>query len=179
MRQRAIAAAAVSAFFLAAPTSTPALEAFTSSIPPFSIETGPRAGFVREIVTEMAKRVGRDLPIVYGASWPKSQEEAQTRADTIIFPLARTKTREPQYQWLQKIIDLDVVFATAPGRPAADSEAATRALARVGVRDGSPMAKDLRDRGYTNLVILKTSADYAAMERDGTRARILATYGLK
>ncbi|MBI4274870.1 MAG: transporter substrate-binding domain-containing protein [Rhizobiales bacterium] len=238
-RPAALFASVIAAFV---PSPSLAVEAFTSNIPPFSIETGARAGFVREIVVEMAKRVGADVPIVFGKSWPQSQEDAKTRVDTIIFPLARTGSREAQYQWIQKILDMDVAFATAPGKPAAGDEATTRALARVGVRDGSPMVKELKDRGYANLVVLKTSAEnvralyegkidawyapapeiafnwveqklpgspvfglklqtvplyiaasrntpgidfekwrkaYATIEQDGTRTRILATYGLK
>lgn len=224
------------------PAAGLAAEAYTSSIPPFSIEGGPNPGFVREIVVELARRTGTELPIVYGKSWPQSQEEAKTRVDTLIFPLARTAAREPHYQWLVKILDMDVAFATAPGQAVAAGEAGAKALARVGVREGAPMVKDLTARGYTNLVVMKTSADlvralhdgkidawyapapeiaynwllqglpaapvfglkydtaplfiaasrntpgvdlerwraaYAALEADGTRARILAKYGVK
>jgi len=136
---------------------------------------------------------------------------------------------------------MDVAFATAPGRAKVETGVAARALKGIGVRDGSPMVRDLQGRGYTNLVIVKSSAEnaralnegkidawyapvpevafnwmelslpgaptfglkldsaplyiaasknipgvdldkwraaYAAMERDGTLARILAAYGL-
>jgi polar amino acid transport system substrate-binding protein len=231
----------VAAAFFCAPTLSLAADAFTSSIPPFSIEEGARVGFVREIVVEVGKRLGTNVAVVYGKSWPKSQEEAKTRPDTLIFPLARTKSREPDYQWVFKVIDADVAFATAPGRPKVETDAAARALKGIGVRDGSPMVKDMQDRGYTNLVIVKTSSEnaralqegridawyapapeiafnwielklpgapgfglkldsapiyvaaskntpgidlgkwratFAAMEKDGTRARVLAAYGL-
>jgi polar amino acid transport system substrate-binding protein len=160
---RALAAIAL----LCVPTLSPAADAFTSDIPPFSIEQGPRVGFVREIVTEVGKRVGVNVMIVYGNSWPKSQEEAKSRPDTLIFPLARTKAREPDYQWVFKVIDADVAFATAPGRPKVETDAAARALKGIGVRDGSPMVKDLQGRGYTNLVILKTSTDNARALQEG------------
>ena len=150
-----------------APTSAFAADAFTSDIPPFSIEQGPRVGFVREIVAEIGKRLGTNVTIVYGKSWPKSQEEAKSRSDTLIFPLARTKTREPDYQWVVKVIDADVAFATAPARPKVETDAAARALKGIGVRDGSPMVKDLQGRGYTNLVIVKTSAENARALQEG------------
>jgi polar amino acid transport system substrate-binding protein len=218
-----------------------AVEVLTGNIPPFSIENGQRPGFVREIAAEMAKRIGVDLPVTY-KHWPAAQEEAKTRPDTLIYPLARTAAREPHYQWIEKVIDMDVGFATAPSRPRVENDAAARALKAVGVREGSPMVKDLKDRGYTNLVILKSSADnvraleagtidawyapvpeilfnwdelklagtpqiglkldsvplyiaasrnapgiavdkwrqaFAELDKDGTRARILASYGLK
>ena len=153
--------------FCSISTLSLAADAFTSDIPPFSIEQGPRVGFVREMVVEVGKRLGSNVTIVYGQSWPKSQEEAKSRTDTLIFPLARTKTREPDYQWVFKVIDADVAFATAPGRPKVETDAAARALKGIGVRDGSPMVKDLQGRGYTNLVILKTSTDNARALQDG------------
>jgi polar amino acid transport system substrate-binding protein len=240
MIRRVVIACTAAAFFCAT-TSSFAAEAFTSDIPPFSIENGPRVGFVREIVSEIAKRLGAEIPIIYGKSWPQSQEEAKSRPDTLVFPLARTSAREPHYQWVLKIVDMDVAFATAPGRHKVETDVAARALKGIGVRDGSPMVKDLQGRGYTNLVIVKSSAEnaralhdgkidawyapvpevafnwielklpgapafglkletvplyvaaskntpgidlekwravYAAMEKDGTRARILAAYGL-
>ena len=116
MIHRVVIAFAAAAFFFTTSSSF-AAEAFTSDIPPFSIEQGPRVGFMREIVSEIARRTGTEVPIVYGKSWPQSQEEAKTRPDTLIFPLARTAAREPHYQWVQKILDMDVAFATAPGKP--------------------------------------------------------------
>ena len=240
MKHRAVLAFAA-AILSGAPASSFATEAFTSNIPPFSIEQGSQAGFVREIVAEVAKRLGVEIPIVYGKSWPQSQEEAKSRLDTLIFPLARTSSREPSYQWVLKVLDMDIAFATAPGKPKVETDAAARGAKAIGVREGSPMVKDLQGRGYTNLVILKSSADnvralnegkidawyapapeiafnwielklpgapvfglkldsaplyvaaskntpgidfakwqaaYAAIEKDGTRARILAAYGL-
>ena len=153
IRRTVIALAAAASF--CGPTSAPAADAFTSDIPPFSIEQGPRVGFVREIVAEIGKRLGTNVTIVYGKSWPKSQEEAKSRPDMLIFPLARTKARDPDYQWVVKVIDADVAFATAPGKPKVETDAAARALKGIGVRDGSPMVKDLLGRGYTNLVIVR------------------------
>lgn len=240
MKRRAIVAVAAAAFFCA-PTISFAAEALTSNIPPFSIEQGPRVGFMREIVIEISRRIGIEVPITYGENWPQSQEEAKSRPDTLIFPLARTSTRETQYQWLVKVLDMDVAFATLQGKPKVETELAARSVKAIGVREGSPMVKDLQGRGYTNVVILKSSADnaralnegkidawyapapeiafnwielklpgapafglkldsaplyiaaskntpgidfetwraaYAGMEKDGTRARILAAYGL-
>ena len=240
MARRAALAFAAAALFCA-PMSSFAAEALTSNIPPFSLEQGSRPGLMREIVVEIAKRVGTDVPIVYGKSWPQSQEEAKSRPDTLIFPLARIPAREPHYQWVQKILDADTAFVTVPGKPKIETDTASRAAKAIGVREGSPLVKDLQDRGYANLVILKTSEDcaravldgkvdawyaavpeaafnwielklpaapvfglklssiqlyiaaskntpgidlekwraaYAAMEKDGTRARILASYGL-
>lgn len=241
MIHRVFVAFAAATFFFCTMTSSFAADALTSNIPPFSIEHGSRAGFVHEIVSEIAKRLGTEITFIYGKSWPQSQEEAKSRPDTLIFPLARNAAREAHYQWVQKILDMDVAFATAPGKPKVETDVAARSLKGIGVRDGSPMVKDLQRRGYTNLMIVKSSAEnaralhegridawyapvpevvfnwmelrlpgeptfglkldsaplyiaasrntpglnleqwraaYAAMERDGTLARILAAYGL-
>ena len=75
--------------------------------------------------------------------------------------LARTPAREPHYVWIQKLLDMDVLFATAAGRPPVASEAEAKSLARIGVREGSPMVKDLQDRGFANLVIVKSPDENA------------------
>jgi len=152
---------------LGASLSSFAADALTSNIPPFSIEHGPRPGFVRELVSEVSKRLGTEVTIIYGKNWPQSQEEGKSRPDTLIFPLARTAAREPDYQWVQKILDMDVAFATAPSRPKVESDAAARALKGIGVREGSPMVKDLQGRGYTNLVIVKSADENARALHDG------------
>lgn len=135
-------------------------EVLTGNIPPFSIKEGARQGFVREIVDAMAKEVGVALPVTY-MHWPTAQETAKTKLDTIVYPLARTKSREPHYTWIQKILDMDVAFASAPGKPKVATEAEAQGLARVGVRLGAPMEGDLKKRGYKNLVVIKASADLA------------------
>jgi ABC-type amino acid transport substrate-binding protein len=160
-------AVAAATLLLCATTSSFAADALTSNIPPFSIEQGPRVGFVREIVSEIAKRSGTEITVIYGKNWSQSQEEAKSRPNTLIFPLARTAAREPHYQWVQKILDMEVIFATAPGRPKVESEVAARGLKGIGVRAGSPMVKDLQGRGYTNLVIVKSSAENARALHDG------------
>ncbi len=137
-----------------------ALEILTGNIPPFSIEQGDKPGFVREIVAAIAKDIGVEPKVTY-MNWPQAQELAKTQRDTLIFPLARTSTREPHYTWVQKIIDMDVLFATAPGKPPVESEEAAKRLTRIGVREGSPMVRDLQGRGFTNLVIVKAPSDNA------------------
>jgi len=155
------------AVVLSATTSSLAAEALTSNIPPFSIEQGTRPGFFREIVSEIARRSGTDIAVAYGKNWSQSQEEAKSRIDTLIFPLARTPDREPHYQWVQRIFDMDVAFATAPGKPKVEADAAARALKGIGVRDGTPLVKDLQGRGYVNLVIVKSSAENARALHEG------------
>jgi polar amino acid transport system substrate-binding protein len=166
MRNRCVYGALWGALLLVAPEAG-AFEFLSGNIPPFSIAEGERKGFVRDIVAEMAKLAGVEFKVTYHP-WPKSQELAKTAPNTGIFPLARTKEREPHYQWIQKLWDMDVVFATAPGKPKVAGIDAAKALARVGVRQGSPMVKDLQGRGFTNLVIVKTPAENARALAEGT-----------
>ena len=118
-----------------------------------------------------SRRSGTDITVSYGKNWPQSQEEAKSRPDTLIFPLARTSNREPHDQWVQEILDMDVAFATAPHKPKVETDVAARALKGIGVREGSPMVKDLQGRGFTNLVTFKSSAENArALHEDGIDA---------
>ena len=161
-RSRLISPAAAMLVGLLSMAGAPAhaVEILTGNIPPFSIENGERPGFVREIVAEMAKLVGVEANVTY-MNWPQAQELAKTQADTLVYPLARTPAREPHYVWIQKLLDMDVLFATAVGRPPVASEAEAKSLPRIGVREGSPMVKDLQDRGFANLVIVKSPDENA------------------
>ena len=73
MISRVVTAFAAAAF-LCATTSSFATDALTSNIPPFSIEQGPRVGFVREIVSEIAKRLGTEITVIYGKNWPRPRK---------------------------------------------------------------------------------------------------------
>jgi len=134
----------VAATLFGATASSFAADALTSNIPPFSIEQGGRVGFVWEIVSEIAKRSGTEINVIYGSNWPQSQEEAKSRPDTLVFPLARTAARESQYQWVQKILDMDVAFATAPGRPKVETDAAARPLKASAYATAHPWSRTSR-----------------------------------
>ena len=95
--------------FCSISTLSLAADAFTSDIPPFSSEQGPRVGFVREMVVEVGKRLGSNVTIVYGQSWPKSQEEAKSLTDTLTNPrLAGHKRGRPSIIRAVQVIDSNV-----------------------------------------------------------------------
>jgi len=66
--------------------SSLAAEALTSNIPPFSIEQGPRVGFMREIVSEISRRSGTEMTVVRsrpsacatGRRWSRTSRDAAT-----------------------------------------------------------------------------------------------------
>lgn len=132
----------------------------SAHIPPFSIKDGERAGFVRDIVNELAERVGVPFDLQYAESPREAVKIAQSRPNTVIFPLAKTKPREPHFLWLQKVREIPILFASAPGKPAIASVAQAMALKAIGVRRGFAV-KDLKERGFDNLVVVDVPEDNA------------------
>lgn len=128
----------------------------SAHIPPFSIKDETKCGFVCEIVAEMADRVGVPWRLTYAGSVPEMLEITKTKDNTFIFPLARTKGREDQYTWVQEILEVDVLFASAPGSLKIKDLDQAKEISAIGVRKGFA-AKRLKKLGFTNLFIVKTS----------------------
>ena len=141
-------------------------------VPPFSIKGGQRVGFVREIARELSRRVGISMKVGYAKSPKAALKIVKTRPNTLIFPLARTKKREPHFLWLQKVRDVPLFFASAPGKSRIQTIAQAKAAVAIGVRRGFAV-RDLKKRGFKNLVIVRTPEENAKALAAG---RIAAWY---
>jgi polar amino acid transport system substrate-binding protein len=157
-----LAVAALVALLLGpSPTASADQITFVSAhIPPFSIKDGKRAGFVRDIVSELAERIGVPFELQYAASPREAMKIAQSRPNTVIFPLARTKQREPHFLWVQKVSEVPILFGSAPGKPQIATVAQAKSVNAIGVRRGFAV-KDLSDRGFENLVVVEIPEDNA------------------
>ncbi|HZB93073.1 MAG TPA: transporter substrate-binding domain-containing protein [Stellaceae bacterium] len=138
--------------------SLPALAqtAVISDNPPYSIKSGDRPGFCVELVNEMAKLLKTKVTYQF-MGWGDAQAKVMAGQDLLIFPFARTPEREPNYGWLQQLFEDSVVFVSAPGTAPIDTVEQAKALASVGVLDGSPWDKELAKRGLTNVKRYPTS----------------------
>jgi polar amino acid transport system substrate-binding protein len=138
--------------------SVPALgqTAYVSNNPPYSIQSGPHPGFGVELVNEMAKLLKTKVNYEFMA-WGEAQAKVKAGHDLLIFPFARTPEREPNYTWMQKLFDNNVLFVSKSGASPIDSVEQAKALASIGVLDGSPWDKELEKRGLTNVKRYPTS----------------------
>lgn len=141
-RTFALTAAAVATFAGAAAAET--VTALTSADgSPFSRGYGEELpGFNHEVMHEAAERVGVELKIEY-LPWERAQKMALDGAEVLIFSLTRTEVREPQYQWVSPIVDVDRVFVSL-GEPINGYEDA--ADKKIGAR--SVFFQSLESQGF-------------------------------
>ncbi|WP_029007772.1 substrate-binding periplasmic protein [Azospirillum halopraeferens] len=141
------------------------LRLMTADIPPYSIQSGDRPGFIRELLAEMANVLGVSIETSFH---PMGQAHAlaQEGENTLVFPLARTPAREEKYTWVVKMFDIEASFLSAPGTPAVAGLDDARAR-RIGVLKGSAFAAFLADKGFTGVIDFATSAESAAKLKAG------------
>lgn len=72
-------------------------------------------GFATEIVKEVLKRAEIDYEISVNP-WERSYEIAKTDSNVIIYSIARTALREPDFKWVGVIAELDVYFTKLKSR---------------------------------------------------------------
>jgi ABC-type amino acid transport substrate-binding protein len=130
---------------------------------PWTSKSADHPGFCTEIINEMANVLKTKMTYEFMA-WPDAQTKVIAGRDLLIFPLARVADREPKYIWMQKLFDISVVFAAAPGKPAIDTFEQAKTLPAIAVLQGTPWEKELVTGGFTNIkVYLTTPAIVAAL----------------
>jgi polar amino acid transport system substrate-binding protein len=130
---------------------------------PWTSKSAEHPGFCTEIINAMADVLKTKMTYEF-MGWPEAQAKVIAGRDLLIFPLARVPDRESHYTWMQKLFDISVLFATAPGKPAIDSLEQAKSLPSLGVLLGTPWEKELATGGFTNVkVFTSTSAIVAAI----------------
>jgi polar amino acid transport system substrate-binding protein len=142
--------------------------------PPWSSKAPDHPGFCIEVINEMAKVLKTKVNYEF-LPWPEAQQKVIAGRDLMIFPLARVPEREPKYLWIQKLFNIHVVFATAPGKPAIDSFDAAKALPRVAVLQGTPWATELANNGFTNVKVYTSTPAIVAAIMSGEVAAAYST----
>ncbi|TDG16175.1 transporter substrate-binding domain-containing protein [Paracraurococcus ruber] len=123
------------------------VQVMTSEFPPMTINDEARPGFVNHLLRDMLRMIGRDAQFVY-QPWADTQRRAREESGRLITPLARTAAREPHYQWLVKVLDVDSTFGSLAGPL---DLAAARQVRQVGVLRGALHQAHLQQNGFTNL----------------------------
>lgn len=147
------------------------LEVITSDIRPLSFPGPDRRGITLDILAEVVTAIGRTPRFTF-LSFGDSVERTRQIPGTLLCPIGRTATREAQFTWVAKVIDVPQAMGTLADRPVADL-AAARALARIGVVRNGLQEVFLRQNGFDNLLVLETGRDLALALAEG---RIEAWY---
>lgn len=82
-------------------TSEPAFWVLTSLEPPFSLrnDKGQLEGYLIEVVSGILTEANIEQEIL-AAPWGRLIQEAQSKPNVLMFPLARTPDRENDYHWI-------------------------------------------------------------------------------
>ncbi len=123
--------------------------AYTSVLPPFTNgKDSQEPGFLHELVSEIAQRANVDLQIKY-MPWKRAQEFVKKSSNSIIFGLAKTKTREPNYSWIVETLTYHYVFASTKRKINSYNQAIQ--AEQVLVLIGTPREKILKEKKFSNL----------------------------
>jgi polar amino acid transport system substrate-binding protein len=141
------------------------LQLATANMPPYSMETGDKPGFIRELIAEIAKLVKVDL-ITSLRPIAEAHEFARNGENVLVFPLARTPAREANYTWVVKLFDTEGAFMTPPGKPAVSGLDDAKGR-KVGALKGTPFAAFLRNQGFTNVTEMATSREMVDLLASG------------
>ncbi len=126
------------------------LPPYTFQIPPANVSETPGVdhGFVLEVVTEMARRVGHSGRVEF-MPWGAAQRIAQTQPNVGILALTRTPERESRYRWLASIVTDDLILVGSQG---VDVSSLDKVRERpVGVLGRSGAEALLKERGFTRI----------------------------
>jgi len=137
----------------------------TGDLPPYAIQKGDRPGFIREIVTELAKLIGVQIEPVFLPTAERYQF-IESNDNILGFPMVRNTEREAKFTWLVKMFDMDACFMTLPGKASVESLDQVMKLP-VGASKGSTAALALRRHGLENIRDISTPGELATALASG------------
>lgn len=126
------------------------LPPYTFQIPPANVSETPGTdyGFVLEVVTEMARRVGHSGRVEF-MPWGEAQRLAETQPNVGILALTRTPERETRYRWLANVVTDDLILVGSQG---IDVSSLAKVRERpVGVLARSGAEALLKEQGFTRI----------------------------
>ena len=142
----------------------PAAAAETSSLVEFHIiaednngpwtysENGRPAGFVVEIVEEIALRLGADQIEIEMQPWARAYHSLTTEPKSVLFSVGRTSNREELFQWVgPAFIHEAYLYARAGSGLSVNNLEDAKNLGSIGVHRSAADFQYLEQQGFTNL----------------------------
>lgn len=121
------------------------IDIYTVNAPPLSMPEDNH-GIFGDITLEAIKRIN-GTPVFIDKPWVRGQHDVQILKDKLIYPLTRTKEREPKYTWISEINYVGRSFVTK-GEYISSYEDARKKLKKVSVLLGSANHKILETNGF-------------------------------
>ncbi|WP_340679650.1 transporter substrate-binding domain-containing protein [Paraglaciecola sp.] len=147
----------------------PDLWVLTNLEPPFSQqnERGQFEGLVIDLANGILQEANIEQQIL-AAPWERILKEATSKANVMIFALARTPEREEQFHWITPLTSAIVgVFSMQTPDKSISQLSELDLTASIGVLDGDYRQKLLQQVGASNIVILNSWAQGAEMLLNG------------
>ena len=112
---------------------------------------GKLSGFTIEIVKEIQKRVGNKDEI-HMVPWPRGVAKLNTEPNSMLFTMARTEERNPQYQWIGPVVETTYGFYVKADSPLKiTSLEDAKKVGLIGVYRDDVRDQYLTKQGFTNL----------------------------
>ena len=147
-------------------TSAADISIVTGEIVPYSYKfEGHQIGVGSDIVAEISKRIGFEKKPA-SLPWPRALKYS-LEDDTIIYPLARTKSRENQYLWIGPIVnDYLAFYVRADDKKTYNSIEDFKNL-KIGASRGAPPSKRLAAMGFKDLDLVTAERNNALKLKKG------------
>lgn len=128
------------------------LTVLTEEVRPFAYhEDGRLTGYSVEVVSEIMRRLGVDLPIQV-QPWARIFKTAQARPGVVLFSAARTPEREALFHWVGPLTTFSWCFYARRGSGlSVVSLDDARKVGRIGVYRNDVRHQYLESQGFTNL----------------------------
>jgi ABC-type amino acid transport substrate-binding protein len=128
------------------------LRVVTTNLPPLVIEDGgARPGALRELLTELCKRMRLSLEVGF-VPWKRALFLATTMPAVAIFPVTRLPARETQFRWLAPLYEERYLFLARRGGKFDIRHPETMKSSRIATLRGAAQASILQELGYHNLI---------------------------
>ena len=112
---------------------------------------GKLAGFAVEIVQEIQKRVGNKDSIQM-VPWARGIEKLKHESNSLLFSMARTAERDPQYQWIGPISETTYgLYVKANSQIKINNLDDAKHAGVIGIYRGDVRDQILTQLGFTNL----------------------------
>jgi polar amino acid transport system substrate-binding protein len=137
---------------LAAPCGADPLQIYTDDSPPVSfMRGGVVGGWAVELVEEIQKRAGGTSQIRI-VPWARAYHVAQRESNVAIFAVMRTQARDPLFQWVGPLQNLEVgLYAKAGSDITISSLDDAKRIRSIGVTRAFATDEELTRMGFQNL----------------------------
>lgn len=133
------------------------LNLFTEEFPPLQIKVygapkGYVVDFAHAVIEDAAQTLPMEINSIHFVPWKRALKKTKESANSLLFSISRTKSREEKYHWIGEISPYEVVIFKHKNGPQTKSDTLQDLLNyRFGVQAGGSFEEYLKNQGVKNL----------------------------